>query len=74
MVKPGEEGLTYKQISDARRKEELQHNMNTFGNVAIGIHGKELPKFSEHDDVKKYWEKRDCWKENVSEHSAVRLK
>lgn len=25
----------------------LEYNNNTFGNVSIGIHGKELPKFAQ---------------------------
>ena len=28
----------------------LDYNMNTFGKVSIGVHGKELPKFAEESD------------------------
>jgi len=28
----------------------LENNMNTFGKVSIGVHGKELPKFAEEPD------------------------
>jgi len=37
---------TQKQIEEQRKKEMLDYNMKTFGKVAIGVHGKELPKFS----------------------------
>jgi hypothetical protein len=30
-----------------RREKAVQENMEKFGNVAIGIHGIELPKFSD---------------------------
>ena len=35
------------------KKENLEHYSKTFGNITIGVHGKELPKFSEHD--KEWW-------------------
>jgi len=28
----------------------LEYNMRTFGKVSIGVHGKELPKYSETND------------------------
>jgi len=30
----------------------LNYNMHTFGKVSIGVHGKELPKFSEDNEMK----------------------
>jgi hypothetical protein len=30
----------------------LDYNMKTFGKVSIGVHGKELPKYSETQDQK----------------------
>lgn len=35
------------------KQENLEHYSKTFGNIAIGVHGKELPKFSEND--KEWW-------------------
>jgi hypothetical protein len=29
------------------KKDNLDHYSKTFGNIAIGVHGKELPKFNE---------------------------
>jgi hypothetical protein len=44
LAKP--EGLTEEKLRAKRKREMLSYNMSTFGNVAIGIHEKELPKFS----------------------------
>ena len=33
----------------------LDYNMKTFGKAAIGVHGKELPKFSEDETAKQWW-------------------
>jgi len=44
------DGKTKKQLDEDRRKEMLEYNMRTFGKVSIGVHGKELPKYSETND------------------------
>lgn len=44
------EGKTKRKIDEERKKEILENNMKTFGKVSIGVHGKELPKFSEAED------------------------
>jgi hypothetical protein len=41
------DGKTKRVIAEERRKDMLEYNMHTFGKVTIGVHGKELPKFSE---------------------------
>lgn len=33
----------------------LDYNMKTFGRVAIGVHGKELPKFQNDETTKEWW-------------------
>jgi hypothetical protein len=38
-----------------RKKAMIESNMKTFGNVSIGIHGKELPKFADHPALHQYW-------------------
>jgi len=40
-----------RQIDEQRKKEMIDYNMHTFGKVAIGVHGKELPKFSNNPDT-----------------------
>ena len=40
-----EDGKTKKALDEERRKEMVEYNSKTFGKVAIGVHGKELPKY-----------------------------
>ena len=48
----------------------LDYNMKTFGKVAIGVHGKELPKFYDNDDAKEWWKKNRNYQENPTNKSA----
>ncbi len=47
-------GKTYKDIAEKLKRETIEHNMVTFANSTIGVHGKELPKFSESPHLE-YW-------------------
>jgi len=53
------DGKTKKKLQEERKKEHLDYNMKTFGRVAIGVHGKELPKFSEDETKKEWWTLRN---------------
>ena len=44
---PGKESLTIRDIKEKKRLETNSYNSKTFSNLSIGVHGKELPKFSE---------------------------
>ena len=33
----------------------VEYNSQTFGKVAIGVHGKELPKFLKDETTKEWW-------------------
>jgi hypothetical protein len=44
------DGKTKRAVEEERKKEMLDYNMKTFGKVSIGVHGKELPKYSETQD------------------------
>lgn len=44
-----------KKLEEEKKKQMLDYNMHTFGKVAIGVHGKELPKFSEDPNTKYWW-------------------
>lgn len=33
-------------LTEERKKVMIEENMNKFGKVSIGIHGKELPKYT----------------------------
>ena len=39
--------ITKKQLDMSRREEMVAANTSKFGNVTIGIHGGDLPKFSD---------------------------
>ena len=41
------DGKTKRKVEEDRKKEMVEYNSKTFGKVAIGVHGKELPKFKD---------------------------
>ena len=41
----------------------LDNNMQTFGKVATGVHGKELPKFSDDETAKEWWKLQSRYNE-----------
>lgn len=51
---------TYKLLDQQRKAEMVIENNAKFGNVTIGIHGGELPKFS--DNAKKSGQSAEWWK------------
>ena len=57
--------MTYNTIKQEKKKIDQDHNLKTFGNTVIGVHGQELPKFSETQKLKEYWKNRD---ESYIEH------
>jgi hypothetical protein len=59
-------------IIQKRREELLEHNMKVFGNVAIGIHGKELPKY--HQSMAEWWTNKDGFNSKPNQNSLLRLK
>jgi hypothetical protein len=46
------ESLTMEQVVKRRKNELVKDMLSKFGNVTVGIHGQELPKFAENDDSK----------------------
>jgi hypothetical protein len=49
---------TCKDIEEERKQAMISDMTKKFGNVVVGIHGQELPKFNETDESKRYWELR----------------
>lgn len=47
--------LTMAEVDKRRRKELIKDMLSKFGNVTVGIHGQELPKFAATDESKKWW-------------------
>jgi hypothetical protein len=67
MAYKDKDGKTKRQIEEDRKKEMLENNMNKFGKVCIGVHGKELPKYGElenDEDVKQWWKQKKGYNEN----------
>lgn len=59
-------------LVENRKREMLENNMRVFGNVSIGIHGKELPKF--HQSMAEWWKTREGFNEKPHETSLLRFK
>jgi hypothetical protein len=68
-----EEGMTFNKIKEKRRKETNEYNMKTFANQPIGVHGHELPKFSENEDTKEFWKFKEGYCEHPTYQSQVEL-
>ena len=58
-------------VEHRRRKELIKDMLSKFGNVTVGIHGQELPKFAETEESK-YWWKMANMKETPSVNSRLR--
>ena len=46
-------GKTLAELIKERKEKDKEYNSKIFGNVVIGIHGKELPKFGQYNKI--YW-------------------
>ena len=58
-----EDRKTFTKIKEQRRKETNEYNIKTFSKQTIGVHGHELPKFSENEKMKEWWKLKDDYKE-----------
>lgn len=67
------ERKTYSKVKEQKRKENVDYHMKTFSRQTIGVHGHELPKFSENDTYREYWKFREDWVENPKCISQVEL-
>jgi hypothetical protein len=57
--------MTFEKIKEKRKKEINDYNIKTFSKQTIGVHGHELPKFSECEDSKKeFWKNSTNYCEN----------
>lgn len=68
------EGPTYKKIVEERKREMLENNVKVFGKVSIGVHGVELPKFSDEPDLKEWWKQKQGFTKDPKYKSASHLK
>lgn len=65
-----QEGETKHRLEEKRKKEMLEYNMKIFGRVTIGVHGKELPKYSEEETNKEWWKQSKGYTQNPHYQSA----
>jgi hypothetical protein len=42
-------------LTEERKAIMIQENSQKFGNISIGIHGKELPKYSDSTPDREFW-------------------
>ena len=68
-----EEGMTYNKIKDKKRKELFEYNEKTFSNQPIGVHGFELPKFSDDESKKEFWKFKQGYCEKPKFNSQIEL-
>lgn len=66
------EGKTIEQIRESQRLATNEYNQKTFSNIAIGVHGKELPKFSENQ--KEFWKLKESWQDSRAIPPTATLK
>lgn len=50
-----------------------EYNTKTFGNVPIGVHGKELPKFQDDPSIREYWKLNNSYTEDPAIQSRKKL-
>lgn len=74
MYNNNEERISLTKLKEQRRKEKINYNLKTFSRRTIGVHGHELPKFSESENMKEYWKYRDGYVENPKINSHILYK
>ena len=55
---------TFTEIKEQRKKIENDYNIKTFSKQTLGVHGHELPKFSENEKLKYFWKNKTNYCEN----------
>lgn len=68
-----EDTKTLNKIKEQRKKDILNYNMKVFSSQTIGIHGHELPKFSQSQSTIDFWKRNDEYKEmpRTSSHAEL---
>jgi hypothetical protein len=66
------EGMTLVRLQETRRKDNFDDNMKKFSSRALGVHGIELPKFS--DNNKEYWKADKSYNPNPRQTSLTLLR
>ncbi|CAG9320320.1 unnamed protein product [Blepharisma stoltei] len=61
--------LTWNKIKNARKLETNSYNQKTFAALRVGMHGKELPHYT--DTLKEYWKIKDSYDPNPENNSRT---
>ena len=59
-----EERKTYTKIKEKHKKDANDYNIKTFSKQTLGVHGHDLPQFSENEKLKYFWKNKDDYCEN----------
>jgi len=62
---------TFADKIDGFKKDNLKHFSQTFGNITIGVHGKELPKFQKNN--KEWWKSAKGYNQSPNYQSAIHM-
>jgi hypothetical protein len=65
---------TLRKVKEKRRKDTVEYNMKTFSKQTIGVHGHELPKFADNEQMQEYWRNKDGYVENPDLNSHILFK
>jgi hypothetical protein len=74
LYKSSNNGMTYTKLKEQRKQEVSDYNLKHFSHHAVGVHGQELPKFAESENMKEFWKFKDGYCENPRYQSQVDLK
>jgi len=74
LYKNNEDRMSLTKLKEKRKNDKIEYNLKTFSKQTIGVHGHELPKFSENEDMKEYWKFRDGYVENPAINSHILYK
>lgn len=67
-------GLTKGAVVDERKKQIVDDLTKKYGDVTVGIHGQELPKFSAESTTKEWWKFTKGFSASPVVTSAIELK
>ena len=68
------EGKTYSAIKAKQRQESNETNIKKFSKQTLGVHGHELPKFSQSKTMKEFWKHKDDYCKDPKYKSQVEYK
>ena len=65
---------TKKDVDDFRKQEIIDNLTKKYGQVTVGIHGQELPKFANSEQTKEFWRFAQTYNNEPDWTSATELR